>query len=931
MANAVDASTGVIMGSTSAAAARPIPSGTITFLFSDIEGSTQHWERHRQAMQAALRHHDDLLRTAIVAHGGYVFKTVGDAFCASFSTAPDAICAALEAQRTLAHEDFAAVEGLLVRMAIHTGHADEREGDYFGPTVNRVARLLSAGHGGQVLLSGSAADLARSDLPAQTSLRDLGSHRLKDLAYPEHVFQLAGDGLRDIFPSLRSLDALPNNLPIQLTSFLGRDDDIREVEKMLERSRLVMLQGSGGVGKTRLALQVGARLLDRFPDGVWFVEMAPLTDPQLVASTVATTFGLTEQKGRPIGETLVEALKGKTLLLVLDNCEHLVAEAARLAEHLLRSCPSLRILATSREPLGIGGEAALRVPSLAAPGAHTNIAASEAARFPAVALFVERAAAVNDQFVLTDANAPAVMEICRRLDGIALALELAASRVKVLSPEQLLLRLNERFRILTGGSRTALPRQQTMRALIDWSYELLSENEKTVFRRVAIFAGGWTLEAATDICADESIESWDVLDVLSALITKSLVAADIGPTTQRYRLLESTRDYALERLAQSGEGDRISRRHAEVFLAVAVKADAMRTTTADESWLAPLECDIDNLRSVLGWTLGSETTLELAAALTVALDFFWRDEGLQSEAERWHELVFAKASDRLPAALGAKLWLCRARIKSIHGSADEVQEAASKALALHERAGDMAGVGESLRWLEYSLSMLERPDEAFACLGRALDTYRALGDKGSLARCLSDHGLSLARRGDEASGRRELTEALGIARAAGDQRLIAYVETRFATHEREADNIVVAVEHLRNALEYRLTLKNKQGAVLDLIKLSEYEEALGHLEQAAHAAREAVRLAKASEYSNALVIGIERLALLNAKAGHAERAARLLGYTRSQGTAVSESPRTHGDAVLAGLRDVLEESQLRGLLTQGAALGQDQAIEEALL
>ncbi|MDQ2817260.1 MAG: adenylate/guanylate cyclase domain-containing protein, partial [Candidatus Eremiobacteraeota bacterium] len=313
------------MGSTSSAAARPIPSGTITFLFSDIEGSTQRWERHREAMQTALRRHDDLIRAAIVAHGGYVFKTVGDAFCAAFSTAPDAIHAALNSQRTLSHEDFSATEGLVVRMAVHAGHADERDGDYFGPTVNRVARLLSAGNGGQILLSGAAADLARSDLPAQASLRDLGSHRLKDLAYPEHVFQLAAEGLRDIFPPLRSLDALPNNLPIQLTSFLGRDADIVEVERLLERSRLVMLQGSGGVGKTRLALQVGARLLDHFPDGVWFVELAPLSDPRLVASTVAAIFNLSEQNNRPIIDTLIDALKSKTLLLVLDNCEHLVA------------------------------------------------------------------------------------------------------------------------------------------------------------------------------------------------------------------------------------------------------------------------------------------------------------------------------------------------------------------------------------------------------------------------------------------------------------------------------------------------------------------------------------------------------------------------------------------------------------------------------
>ena len=464
---------------------RALPSGTVAFLFTDIEGSTQRWESHRDVMPAAIERHDAALQNVIAAHEGYVFKRMGDAFCAVFRTAPSAVAAACAAQRALIKEDFTTVDGLKVRMAIHVGHADERGGDYFGPSVNRVARLLAIGYGGQVLVSGAAADLVQGEMPAQTGLRDLGSHRLKDLAQPEQVYQVIAPDLPQKFFTLRSLDALPNNLPLQLTSFIGRDNEIEEVKSLLEVHRLVSLVGTGGVGKTRLALQVGADILDRYEDGVWFVELAPLSDGTLILNELAPQFGVQATGDRPLLDALLAALRSKNALLIVDNCEHLVDPAAEIIERILRGCSKIRVLATSREALKISGEAVHRVSSL-----------DEAA---AVELFADRANAATGSFELTADSTITVTRICRRLDGIALAIELAAARVRALDVDELFARLDERFRILTGGSRTALPRQQTMRALIDWSHDLLTPPEQALFRRMAVFAGGFTLDAATEV------------------------------------------------------------------------------------------------------------------------------------------------------------------------------------------------------------------------------------------------------------------------------------------------------------------------------------------------------------------------------------------------------------------------------------------------
>ncbi|HZM25116.1 MAG TPA: adenylate/guanylate cyclase domain-containing protein, partial [Anaerolineales bacterium] len=481
-----------------------LPSGTVTFLFTDIEGSTKLAQQFPNQWEALRTRHHVILHEAIESNHGYVFQIIGDAFCAAFHTAHDGLNAAISAQRKLQNEEWGE-NPIKVRMGIHTGEAElQATGEYRGYlAMSRVQRLMSAGHGGQVLISLATQELIRDDLPDGISLHDLGERRLKDLIRPERIFQLIAPDLQSEFAPLKTLDAFLNNLPVQLTSFIGREKEVEQIKKRLEKNRLVTLTGSGGVGKTRLSIQVASELLSAYPNGVWSVELAPITDPSLVTRTVCTALDMTPQGNMPPLDVLTEYLKSKKILLVVDNCEHLIDACAQLCDSLLHACPDLRIITSSREALGIDGENAYRVPSLSLPGPNDNLHAIQESE--AVKLFTERATTTLPDFELAQSNAPVVAQICQRLDGIALAIELAASRVKLLKVEQIAARLDDAFRLLTGGSRTALPRQQTLRALIDWSYNLLTEEEKTALQHLSVFADGWTLEAAEFVCDNPNI------------------------------------------------------------------------------------------------------------------------------------------------------------------------------------------------------------------------------------------------------------------------------------------------------------------------------------------------------------------------------------------------------------------------------------------
>jgi predicted ATPase len=482
-----------------------------------------------------------------------------------------------------------------------------------------------------VLLSGATHELVRNDAPKDAVFSDLGLHRLKDLAQPERVWQVTVKDLRSDFPALKSLDTLPNNLPMQVTSFLGREQDLEAVKTHLTDHRLVTLCGTGGVGKTRLAMQIGADLLERFTDGVWIADLAPITDPESVASVVAQALGVRQAQDRPIEEAICHSLKGKQVLLVLDSCEHVLDRVAALADAIHHTCPNVRILVTSRQPLDVGGEKVLRLDSLRVSDS--------------VALFADRALLVNQTFCLNDENAQVVEDICRRLDGIPLAIELAAARCKVLSVSNIDQRLNERFKILTGGNRTALPRQKTLAALFDWSYDLLSEQERHVFNRVAIFAGSFSMDGAIFVCAGTDPNEADLFDIIASLADKSLIVADTGGNQERYRLLESTRAYALEKLAETEGLEPVAGQHAEYFLKFAQTAETNFGTMPLSNWLAQLEPEMENIRATLEWALARGQNVALGAAIASALEMLWWHGGLEAEGRRWVGIGLRKIDD----------------------------------------------------------------------------------------------------------------------------------------------------------------------------------------------------------------------------------------------------------------------------------------------
>jgi predicted ATPase/class 3 adenylate cyclase len=599
-----------------------LPSGTVTFLFTDIEGSTRLWEEHGDAMQPALARHDALLRDAVVAHAGNVVKTTGDGIHAVFATAHDALDAAVAMQLGLGEEPFAETGPLRVRIGVHTCEAQYRDGDYYGSEVNRAARLMSIAYGGQVVISAVTRSLVRD---GSVELADLGEHRLRDLSMPERVFEVRAPGLSSGFPPLRSLDAFPGNLPRQLTSFVGRHQELAGMAKALEEWRLVTVTGTGGVGKTRLAVQVAAETLPRFGDGAWWCELAAASDGETMAQVVAAELGVSQRAGMSLPASVSEYLRPKELLLVLDNCEHLLDPVSAFAEQVLRECPGVRILATSREGLAVEGERVWPLRSLPLPDAS----GAEIVTNDAVRLFVERAEAARAGFGADAANVGAVGEICRRLDGIPLAIELAAARVVSMSPREISGLLDERFRLLTGGRRSAVERHQTLRATVDWSYSLLAERERAVFDRLGVFAGSFDAKAAQVVAVGDGVEAWDVLDALTELVAKSMVLADVtADGTTRYQMLETLRQYARERIDERGDADQWRRRHGGYFAVWAEEAGPALEGSDELAWRVRETAELDNLRAAVTWALDRDDPDDVALALRIvsalADDSMWQ-------------------------------------------------------------------------------------------------------------------------------------------------------------------------------------------------------------------------------------------------------------------------------------------------------------------
>ena len=647
-----------------------LPTGTVTFLFTDIEGSTPRWEQQPKAMQAAVARHHALLQDAINENGGVVFKVVGDQFQAAFRFAHKGVAAAVAAQKALQVEPWPESTGpLRVRMGLHTGPAELEGSDYaVSHTLNRAARVMSAGFGGQILLSRECADLAARELPEGIELEDLGEHRLKGFQILEHLYQVVAPGLPRDFPALPP-STRPHNLPAQLTSFIGREAEIQTLRQHIQSHRLVTLTGAGGTGKTRLALQVAERVLDNFSNGVFLVELAPLSDPDLVPQACLQSLELIQQSGMPPSSTLLRFLEKKHLLLILDNCEHVLAACTQLVDVLLKGCPGLHILATSREIISIPGESAFRVPSLAFPDPHALPDLEKLLRFEAIRLFVERAEEVSPGFRLTSENAAMVAEICLRLDGIPLAIELAAARARMLTAKQIASRLDNTFRLLTGGSKAALPRQQTLKATIDWSYDLLRPKERLLLQRLAVFSGGWTLEAAEAVyadedgqesCAGEPLDRMEIMDLMAQLVDKSLVSAETQPNGSRYHMLETVRQYAGDRLMESGCSDMERDRHLAYFARLSGAAEPYMHTKSMLEWLERLDQELDNLWAALEWALSSR--IELGLKIAADLMWFWTSRSLfEEEVERLEKLLAAEAQQRGNRPLHGQRALQRAR------------------------------------------------------------------------------------------------------------------------------------------------------------------------------------------------------------------------------------------------------------------------------
>jgi predicted ATPase/class 3 adenylate cyclase/DNA-binding CsgD family transcriptional regulator len=704
-----------------------VPAGTVTFLLTDIEGSTQLWERAAGAMPAAVARHYAILDEAIEAHGGVrpVEQGEGDSVVGAFSRAGDALAAAVAAQRMLVAESWPEGVELRVRMALHTGDAQLRdEGNYFGAAVIRCARLRSAAHGGQVLLSQATYDLVRDRLPENVELVDLGAHRLRDLGRAEHLWALAHPELPVIDAPPRSLDALANNLPVELSSFVGRERELGEVREKLTSTRLLTLTGAGGCGKTRLALQAAADAFERFPGGVWWVELAPIVDPGLLGEAVAAAVGVRALPGRTATDAVVLHLHSRRALVVLDNCEHLLAACAELAGDLLQGCPQASVMTTSREPLGLPGETSWRVPSLSLPVEHAPEPIETLRHSDAVKLFIDRALQVRPNFSVTNDNAPAVAQICHDLDGIPLAIELAAARVRLMSVQEIADGLADRFHLLTGGARTALPRQQTLRASVDWSHQLLDDLERTLLRRLGVFAGGFTLDAAERVCEGDDLGSYQILDLLSSLVDRSLVQVDEREGLTRYRLLETVRHFALDQLNASGELERVRDRHVDVYVELAERCAPMLDRGVHAA-LDLLDSDAANLHAAIAWATRTEP--DKALRLCTALTFWWRRTGPLAAGLTAFESALAAGSAE-PTPLRGRALAAQALLLIPAGDVERGLRVASDALAIGEELDDDWIQGRALYAVAWVQCFVD-PRRGVATCERGREHALAAGDE----------------------------------------------------------------------------------------------------------------------------------------------------------------------------------------------------------
>jgi len=903
---------------------------TLTFLFTDIESSTALLRRlGGNDYGRVLADHHALIRAALAAHDGQEVDTQGDAFFAVFSSPTACVAAVIDMQRALEAREWPGGEQVRVRMGVHCGEAATTAAGLVGLDVHRAARVGAIAHGGQVLLSETAAALVRDSLPPGAALRDLGAQRLKDLGRPEQIFQLDAAGLQGDFPSLRSLGnpTLPNNLPAQLSAFIGRGRETREVRALVESCRLVTLTGAGGVGKTRLALQVAAELLDGSGDGVWLAELAAVSDGDAVPAAICQALGIGEQPGRAVLDGLLNALAFQLVLIVLDNCEHLIGACAKTAEGILRHCPRAHLLVTSREPLGIGGETIYRVPSLSLPDPGDPAPAS----CDAIALLAKRAKEQGVDLAFDEETIPLMVSVCRRLDGLPLAIELAAARLRLLSLAGLRDRLDQRFRLLTGGSRTALARQQTLRATVDWSYSLLNPAEKSLLRLLSVFAEGFDLDAVEGVCGGGDIDVFDAADLLGSLVDKSLVVAETAGDALRYRLLETIRQFAAERLAEAGDEAAVAAAgaHCQYFLALA-EAAAPKLAGPDQArWFARLDADYANLRQAAEHAAGDPDGTAQVLRFGVALRRYWFARSRGREALG----LLLPVLDRPDASAEPRLFV--AALVTISCIAVLVDMAPGRqygglAVELARQLGDDRLLSDALSTLSAVYYFAGEPDRGLPLAQEALDHARQLGDDDLLGWSL----LICTLYGDfigSAQFAKLAAEAIGRTEGSGNHFLLSFVHNNAAVYALTAGDIPAARAHLDQAAQAGQTIGQENPNMALNLGWVQREE--GDLEGARSSFEASFRICRRSgNHANIAYAGLG-LACLAADLGDWHRSATLHGVAQdflgqSGGSWEGLEERYRQDS-LAQVRAELGEELFGRAYAKGMALSPDELLQLA--
>jgi predicted ATPase/class 3 adenylate cyclase len=908
------------------------PTSATTFLFTDIERSTEKWEREPARMAQAVARHDALLREIVVKHHGRVIKTTGDGMYAAFDDAADCVRAVVLIQISLADPDATAGIPIFVRCGLHAGAALERDNDFFGSTVNRAARIMDAAHGGQALMSQTVADLVEGRLPENSSLRDLGNLRLQGMSTPEHVFQIVHPRLRQEFPALRALESTPHNLPEQTTSFIGRERELRQAEEMLGAHRLVTLLGIGGLGKTRLALRIGSDLLDEYADGVWFVDLAPIRDPALIVAETARVLGVREEPGSLLVQTICAQLKPRTLLLILDNCEHLITSAATLANALLREVPGLRIVATSREALHVPGEQTFPVLPLPLPNPLDGVALLSTST--AVQLFVERAKLHKPQFTLTERDALAVAEVVGRLEGIPLAIELAAARMRSLSLAEINVRLNDRYKLLTGGGRVLLERQQTLRALVDWSYDLLNDHEQILLARLSVFAGGLELTAAEQVCGIEPMAQSDVIDLLASLVEKSLVMHDDSSGRSRYRLLETIRDYAHEKLALRDEYLKVAAPHCDYYLSMAKSANRALRGPDRFEWTHCVETELDNVRAAIALALEEKVDPVKAVKFEVALLGFWILGGYSTEGRRYVRDSLANPGVRASNVAHAHALYVGAALANSQSDHAEAQQMLESCLALRREIGNHVDIAATLSTL--SQVYLNEGDAAQARVyeEEALAIFRQLGNRIGEAIGLLHLGEISAFVEDDEGSRLQVERCIAIAREIGHLEIQAACERMLGELALDTGHVRVARQHFERSLSISKDGADKRGEATALWWLGKADLADGDYAGSRSAFIGAVRAFKAFEMNAELFGCLEGLAKLAATQGLGERATGLCAAvaTYRERFNLPRAPRheRRWRSELAAMREATGDARYEQAWSEGRAWPIDAAIGHAL-